>query len=131
MPTRAGLRALPPPLEHAEQVAFVTWFRFQFPKVLIHSTPNGASLSGTKAQRAAQMARLKAEGLVPGMPDLHVPEWRLWIEMKRTKAGKLSDEQVRCIEYLRSIGHTAWVCAGFEEARAEVRRAVASCVVKL
>lgn len=129
-PAGAAKAAPVVPFEHHEQVAFVSWFRFQYPKVLIHSTPNGASLSGTKALRAAQMARLKAEGLVPGMPDLHVPEWRLWIEMKRADGGRLSKEQIACIEYLRGIGHVVIVCAGAEAARAEVKRLVASAVVR-
>ena len=83
-------RALPPPLESAEQVAFVQWFRMAYPGVLIFSIPNGAHLAGTIGQRAAQIARLKAEGMTPGVPDIEVPAWNLYVEMKRQRGGRLS-----------------------------------------
>lgn len=117
------------PSEHHEQSMLVAWFRLQFPKLLVHAVPNGAYLAGTKGARAAQMSRLKAEGLVTGMPDLHIPAWGLWIEMKRAKGGRLSDEQARCIEYLRTIGDRVIVCAGADAARAEVRALIAAGVV--
>jgi len=72
------------PSETEEQEGFVNWFRAKFPGVLIFAIPNG----GHRAISTAK--RLKAEGVVPGIPDLHVPAWRLWIEMKRVKGGKLS-----------------------------------------
>ena len=57
------------PTEHAEQVGFVQWFRAHFPRVLIFAIPNGE-------KRAISVARrLRAEGVVAGVPDLYVPEW--------------------------------------------------------
>lgn len=119
---RRGPKAvtLPVPKEHAEQVALINWFRFQFPTVLIHSLPNGAHLSGTAKRRAAQMFRLKAEGLVPGMPDLHIPSWDTWVEMKRTEGGKLSPEQRACIDHLRAMGDIVIVAKGWEDAKAQL-----------
>lgn len=107
--------------EHDEQVAFVAWFRLQFPKVLIFAIPNGAYLSGTPGQRAAQMARLKAEGLMPGVPDLHVPEWNLWIEFKRQSGGHVSPVQSDIIATLRDMGRPVIIARGCDDAIAQVK----------
>jgi hypothetical protein len=47
---------------------------------------------------------------------LLIPEWFLWIEMKRLKGGKLSPEQADWIMYLRDSGYTVLVCAGAQAA---------------
>jgi len=124
---RRGPKAVKVPvaLETAEQTAFVAWFRLAHPKVLIHSIANGAYLAGTPAQRAAQMARLKAEGLVEGMPDLHIPAWSLWIEMKRICDGRLSEAQERIIADLRALGDTVIIGYGWEDASDKVLAFVA------
>lgn len=102
------------PSEHEEQAGFVRWFRDRFPGVLIFAIPNGE-------HRAVSVARrLKAEGVVPGVPDLFVPEWRLWIEMKRIKGGRLSDEQKEIIQRLEAIGYTVIVGKGARDASAQV-----------
>jgi hypothetical protein len=120
---RRGPKAVevPVPLETAEQTAFVQWFRLQFPGVLIFSIPNGAHLAGTIAQRAAQVARLKAEGMVSGVPDLEIPAWNLYIEMKRQRGGKLSVEQRQIHDALRRCGKTVIVAKGWEHAADQVR----------
>ena len=98
------------PSEHAEQVGFVNWFRTRFEGVLIFAVPNGE-------KRAIKVAeRLKAEGVVRGIPDLFIPEWNLWIEMKRVKGGRLSPEQKEIIGYLESIGQTVLVGKGAKHA---------------
>lgn len=51
-----------------------------------------------------------------GIPDLFVPEWSLWIEMKRVKGGKLSPDQRDWIRYLQELGNTVYVAYGAEEA---------------
>lgn len=98
------------PTEHAEQVGFVQWFRAQFPRVLIFAIPNGE-------KRAISVAkRLKAEGVVRGIPDLFIPALGVWIEMKRAEGGRLSKEQRETIRYLESIGHTVIVGRGAGDA---------------
>ena len=57
------------PTEDQEQVAFVEWFRLQFPKVRIFSTQNG----GFRHRSTANT--MKATGVVSGVPDLFVPAW--------------------------------------------------------
>jgi VRR-NUC domain. len=54
------------------------------------------------------------------VPDLFVPAWSLWIEMKRQKGGRLSADQKDWIAYLESIGHVVIVGRGFEDARAQI-----------
>jgi len=108
------------PTEHAEQVTFVTEFEKEFPGVRIFAIPNG----GLRNKRVA--IKLKAEGLRPGVPDLFVPEWNLWIEMKRTKGGRLSADQKDWIEYLTGrAGHSAIVGKGWEHAMQEVKAWIA------
>ena len=100
--------------EHYHQVFFVSWFRRVYPSVLIFAIPNGGGRS------KAEGGRLKAEGVVPGIPDLYVPAWQLWIEMKRPKKGRLSSAQKGIITHLQSLGHTCVVCYGFEDATAQI-----------
>jgi hypothetical protein len=107
--------------ESQEQAALVSWFRCTFPGTLILSIPNGAHLAGSGPIRAMKMAKLKREGLTPGVPDLFIPEWELWVEMKRTKGGRLSDEQETIIGYLRNIGQRVIVGEGWEDAAEQLR----------
>jgi hypothetical protein len=102
------------PSETEEQEGFVNWFRAKFSGVLIFAIPNGGHRSISTAKR------LKAEGVVPGIPDLHVPAWRLWIEMKRVKGGKLSAEQEAMILHLEGLGHKVVVGKGAEDASAQI-----------
>jgi hypothetical protein len=102
------------PSEHSEQIGFVNWFRGRFPGVLIHAIPNGGFRSIALARR------LVAEGVVAGIPDLFVPEWRLWIEMKRTHGGVVSQAQRRIAERLESWGYTVIFGAGAADASRKV-----------
>ena len=98
------------PSEHFEQRETVKWFRQTYKGVRIFAIPNGGARNITTA------ARLKVEGVSAGVPDLYVPAWRLWIEMKRAKGGVVDKNQKDWHEYLTSIGDTVIVCRGFEEA---------------
>ena len=99
------------PTEHQEQVEFVQWFRRQYPDVRIFAIPNGES----RSQSAG--ARLKAEGVSAGVPDLFIPAWNTWIEMKRSKGGSVSEKQKDWIAYLESVGHQVFVCKGADSAK--------------
>ena len=96
--------------EHLEQREFVSWFRKTFPDVRIFAIPNG----GYRSLAAA--ARLKAEGVSAGVPDLFIPAWSVWIEMKRAKGGVLSQKQKDWREYLTGCGHIVIVAHGKKEA---------------
>lgn len=102
------------PTEHEEQRDMVRWFRQTWPGVRIHAIPNGG------ARSKATAGRLKAEGVVPGVPDLFVPEWRLWIEMKRSKGGSLSQDQKDWRDYLQSVGYWVVVGKGFADAQKQI-----------
>ena len=103
------------PTEDQEQAAFVAWFRATWPEVRIFAIPNG----GRRAMKTAKM--LKATGVLKGVPDLYVPGWNLWIEMKRAKGGKLSPEQKSMLAYLENeCLHNVIVGHGFEDARNQV-----------
>jgi len=99
------------PTEHQEQVEFVQWSRRQYPDVRIFAIPNGES----RSQSAG--ARLKAEGVSAGVPDLFIPAWNTWIEMKRSKGGSVSEKQKDWLAYLESVGHQVFVCKGANSAK--------------
>lgn len=102
------------PSEHAEQVTLVAWFRRTYPGVRIFAIPNG----GLRGKLTAH--KLKLEGVSPGAPDLFIPEWLTWVEMKRQKGGSLSAHQKEWIEYLEGIGQRVIVGRGFEDAKRQI-----------
>lgn len=102
------------PREHDEQVAFVQWFRLKHPDVKIIAIPNGGS------RHVVEAKRLKQEGVLPGVPDLFIPAWQLWIEMKRAKGGTFSQEQKEMISYLNRVGYICIVAKGCEDAIRQV-----------
>lgn len=115
---RPVLSDAPARTEHVEQREFVSWFRKTYPAIRILAIPNGSQRSRTTG------ARLKAEGVVAGVPDLLVPAWNLWIEMKRADGGTVSTQQKDWHRYLESIDHTVLVCAGFSQAKEKVEELV-------
>lgn len=102
------------PSEHLEQVRLVSWFRKTYPDTRIFAVPNGGLRS------ASQGSALKASGTVAGIPDLFIPSWLLWVEMKRAKGGTVSPEQKDWIAYLEGIGHTVIIGRGFEDAKRQI-----------
>lgn len=97
------------PTEHEEQREYVKWFR-QNHEAWIFAVPNGGS------RTPATAARLKAEGVSPGVPDLFIPAWGLWVEMKRAKGSKVSAEQKDWHRYLETCGYRVIVCHGCADA---------------
>lgn len=104
--------------EHEEQCLFVNWFEIQFPKVRIFAIPNG-----TWSRNIQTAIKAKREGVRKGVPDLYIPEWKLWIEMKRSKGGTISKEQKEWHRYLEeACGDIVIITKGFNEAREMVLR---------
>jgi hypothetical protein len=97
-----------------EQQGLVAWFRNKFPETLILAIPNGEYRAMTTAKK------LRAEGVVPGVPDLYVPAFKMWIEMKRKEGGTVSDEQKRIHAYLKGIGDIVIVGYGAEDASRKI-----------
>ena len=102
------------PSEHDEQVGFINWFRTKFPKVLIFAIPNG----GKRSIGAGK--KLKAEGVVAGIPDLFIPSWDIWVEMKRKSGGRLAPDQKKIIEYLENEGYKVIVAKGATDASKQI-----------
>ena len=106
--------------ESAEQKALFCWCALNkhiHPELAwIFSIPNGGR------RDLITGARLKAEGLKKGVPDLFLPTPRLphcglFLEMKRKSVGRVQDNQNEWIAYLNKAGYLATVCYGWEEAR--------------
>jgi hypothetical protein len=102
------------PTEHEEQVGLQIWWKNKFPNTPLIAIPNGEYRSITVAKR------LKAEGVTPGVPDLYCPRFHFWVELKRTKGGKLSTYQEKMIDYLRRIGDHVIVGYGCEDASRQI-----------
>lgn len=111
--------SLPVPTEADEQIALFEWAALQsgrFPELaLLYHVPNGGSRNKIEA------ARLRAQGVKSGVPDLCLPVARggnhgLYIELKRQRGGRISEEQVRWIDGLLEQGYAAAICKGWQEA---------------
>lgn len=103
-----------PPTETYEQIRLATWLDKK--GIRFFAIPNGGWRSMTEA------IKFKRCGVKAGVPDLCIPfpiypYHGLYIELKRTKGGKLSDEQDNWLNYLRSQGYYAVVAKGFDEAK--------------
>ncbi len=102
--------------EHEEQREFVSWFRQTYRSVRIFAIPNGGM------RNKATACRLKAEGVSSGVPDLLIPEWSTFVEMKRASGGVISASQSDWHEHLDDIGYRVVVCNGAEHAKEIVMR---------
>ena len=98
------------PLESKEQIALVRKFRNN--GHFIFHVPNGGKRSMTEA------IRMKAEGVVAGIPDLCLvmPEGKMiWIELKRRKGGTVSKAQKEVHARLEALGHVVIVGYGAKD----------------
>lgn len=113
------------PTEAQEQRALFQWAALaagKYPELasLLH-IPNGGSRDVREAHN------LKEQGVKPGVPDILLPVARggynaLWIELKRRRGGRVSDQQRYWLDLLARQGARAVVCKGWEEAREEIVR---------
>lgn len=107
------------PYENDEQMTVIQWARANrhlYKELeLLHHIPNG----GKRGEREA--ARLKAQGVKAGVPDLCLPVPRggyhgLYIEMKRREHGTVSEHQKKWLKALHEQGYCVSVCRGADEA---------------
>jgi len=98
--------------EFEEQKNFCEWLTL---KNIKHSSiPNS-----TYTKSWSQKMKNKQSGLNPGLPDLLIclPNILLFIEMKRTKGGVVSEVQKEWIDTLNEYPSVyAKVCKGYDEA---------------
>lgn len=106
--------------EHDHQVALMRWARLSSglysELTLLYAVPNGGQRNEIVA------AKLKAEGVQAGIPDLVLPVARsgyhsLYLELKRPKTGRVSELQRACHEALSKQGNAVAVAYGWERAR--------------
>lgn len=114
LPARAP-RKRPSDEEHRIQCTCVRWFRYQYPQYapLLFAVPNGGQ------RNAITAAKLKAEGVVPGVADLLllIPNHQfhaLCIEIK-TRKGRQSDKQKAWQAIIQKTGYQYQVTRNFEE----------------
>ena len=116
-PAQAKKRPSCPP-ESEEQKALFDWWQHSrhAPHLVMYHIPNGGR------RDAITGARLKAEGVVAGVPDIFLAVPRqgfhgLYVELKRQKGGSLESSQEDIIARLRQAGYRVEVCMGWWEAR--------------
>lgn len=112
--------AIPAPLERVDQKNLIRWARMErgaHPELRwLYHIENERKRTAAQAREAMEM------GMNPGAPDLCLPVARggfhaLYIELKREKGGRLSQNQKEWRQGMRDEGNCALVCYGFEEAR--------------
>ena len=108
------------PTENAEQAALFQWAELAsgaHPELrLLYAIPNGGLRDG---RTAAILART---GVKSGVPDLCLPVARggwhsLYLELKRAKGGRVSENQKTWLKRLNDAGNRAVVCRGWQQAQ--------------
>lgn len=117
------------PKEEDEQIAFVSWCRYN--NVICHHCAN--EIGGSSRALKIRAIKAKKMGTSKGFPDLlvfvpikgvnhKVDAWQmLTIEMKRKKHSSTSKEQKEWLKVLEMAGIPSRICKGAEEAVAFVR----------
>ena len=110
----------PNPSEHAEQAHLVTWWGYEckrlgVPERLLFAIPNGGE------RHPAVAAKLKAEGVRPGIPDLFLSVGRggyhgLYVEMKSLTTYPTANQK-DAHTLLRRAGYRVEVCQGADAAK--------------
>lgn len=101
--------------EHTEQVRFMAVLRNFYRDILVFAVPNGGQRNPKEAKR------LVDEGVLSGVSDLFIAEpygqyHGLFIEMKRSKGGKVSDKQELFMDRAKHRGYKCVVSYGAEQA---------------
>lgn len=110
--------------EHDEQKALFDWSeraKGKYPDLpMMFANPNGGD------RHPAVAAKLKAEGVKAGVPDVFLPVARggyhgLFIELKKPKdstpAGRATEGQIEWLGALGDQGYFAVLCVGWDAAR--------------
>lgn len=118
------------PTERQVQRSILSMAGRLFPDVLIFHIPNGAHLAGDSTARFKQMGAMKGDGFKPGVPDLlclWAPSQGCFIEVKRPKTGRLSEEQKAVHAKLVALCWPIKTVTSQEEAHAFLRECGAPC----
>lgn len=106
------------PREEEEQINFVAWFRQNYPDDVIFMIRN----DGGRSPREKNQQLLL--GLHAGASDLEIPRWNIYLEMKRQKGGRQSEEQKEFERYIKSIGKHYILANGCKEAIEKFKEAI-------
>ena len=107
------------PPEGVEQATLFSWASMRIGKYpdlkWMHHIPNGGK------RGKAEAARLKAEGVKPGVADIFLPAPKgryhgLYIELKTLDGGTRSKEQKEFIKDMSAAGYYATFCEGWQQA---------------
>lgn len=107
--------SLPARLEAEEQeqlFQMAELHRKLYPELnLLYAIPNGGS------RHPAEAVNLKKQGVKAGVPDICLPVPRgkyaaLYIELKRERGGRPSEEQKAWVRDLNEAGNAAIICKG-------------------
>ena len=113
------------PLEIEEQQALFEWAEWQqakYPELeTMHHIPNEGKRSISSGKK------LVAAGLKKGVPDIFLPAAKcgchgMYIELKRTKGGGPTKEQLWWKDRLIKQGYYVVICRGWQEAANEILR---------
>ena len=105
------------PSEDFESTTFVAWLELQIaqgaPIQKFTHIPNETPTSAIQAKRLQRM------GVRRGVPDymLVIKHKLVFIELKRSKGGKVSVHQQQWLDALSAAGVSAYVCCGAAEAK--------------
>ena len=102
--------------EQPEHIAFVAWFKRNFPDIIIHHSANGEARDSDPILAKIRGKLLQLMGVFPGFYDLFIPEWFLFIEMKPVKGGYLSVNQKYFKEHMERIGYGTFKANGCDDA---------------
>lgn len=108
----------PIPTERQVQRAILQMCGLCYPRVYIHHSPNGLFL-GSARDKAIRGGAMKGDGTKAGFPDLiclWAPAKGCFLEVKRPKAGRLSDNQKESHSRLEEIRWPVAVVTSVEEA---------------
>lgn len=104
------------PLEIKEQIDYIAWLDAK--NIKYFAVPNVVTLAAALRsiqQKVNFWRRRKEEGVKKGVPDLVVflPKIQLYVEMKRVKLSKTSDEQLEWVETINKYPYAkAVICKG-------------------
>jgi hypothetical protein len=108
----------PVPTERHVQRGILRMMSFCFRDALVHHSPNGAHLAGSKTARFKQAGALMGDGMRRGFPDLLVlwaPGKAAFMEVKRP-GGKPELHQIEMHHKLRALGFPVAVVTSQGEA---------------
>ena len=113
-------------LEHTEQCSLIKWWsyachNFGVREECLFAIPNGGF------RHIVVAMKLKSEGVRSGVPDLFlaVPRGKyagLFIEMKKARGGRASDNQKSLLTTFRSVGYAGGICHGWLAAKALIEQ---------